>query len=59
MQQISFYIMRKTIWASPLISHVYYCIMTSILLSALIGIATYYLVEKPGYTLKKIVSFNN
>lgn len=57
MQQISFYIMRKTLWTTSFVSQVGMCLTISTLFSVLIGGITFYLVEKPGYALSKFVSF--
>ena len=48
-QRISFYILEKTLWTNSdfVQNHTYRCIAVSILFSVLLGIATYYVIEKP------------
>ncbi len=58
MQQISFYIMARTLWSntSYVVSHPYITIILSLLVSVILGIATYYIIEKPA--AKLISSFS-
>lgn len=55
MQQISFYIMQKTIWQNEAFvqNHALRCIAVSVLISVLFGIAAYYIIEKPAAALFK------
>ena len=50
MQQISFYILQRTIWKNQdfVENHMYRCLGVSILFSVAVGIGTYYVVEKPA-----------
>ncbi len=58
MQQISFYLLMRSLWKTALIDHVALCILVSLLFSVIIGIATYYLVEKPCMKLFDKISFD-
>ncbi len=56
MQQISFWILGITLWKSSVfINNIYQCLLVSILFSVIVGVLTYYLVEKPSakYLKKK------
>ncbi len=49
MQQISFYILWRTLWLQSdfVYYHTYWCIAASVLFSVLVGVLTYHLVERP------------
>lgn len=53
MQQISFYIMQKTLWQNTAFvqQHALRCIAVSIVITVLFGIAAYYIIEKPAAAL--------
>ncbi len=54
MQQLSFFILGKTLWKeTSFISNIYLSLSVSLLVSFIIGIITYYLVEKPAYKYLK------
>ena len=55
MQQISFYIMARTFWKNTffLREHVFLSLLFSVVFSVIIGIGTYYLVEKPFHHFYK------
>lgn len=55
MQQVTFYLLQKTLWTNSdfVQNHAYRCIAVSILFSVLFGIATYYVIEKPCARLFK------
>lgn len=57
MQQISFFIMERTFWknTSFLAEHVLLTLLISIAFSAVVGIATFYLVEKPSQYFYKVL----
>ena len=58
MQQISFYILRKTLWKNiDFVNHTVLCLTVSVVFSVLVGCATYHLVEKPSNDLLKYVKF--
>lgn len=50
MQQISFWILSKTLWKHThfVMSHAYRCIVISVLFSLIIGIITYHCIERPA-----------
>ena len=47
MQQISFWIMQKTLWKTQIVENTSICILVSLIFSILLGIVTYHLIEKP------------
>lgn len=49
MQQISFWILQKTLWKTQIIENVSICILISLIFSVILGVVTYYFIEKPGY----------
>ena len=49
MQQISFWILQKTLWKTQIIENTSICILLSLIFSIILGIITYHLIEKPGY----------
>ena len=52
MQQLSFYWLRKSLWKySSLLDNVGLTITLSLLFSFIVGVLTYYLIEKPGRKL--------
>jgi peptidoglycan/LPS O-acetylase OafA/YrhL len=52
MQQLSFYWLRKSLWKySSLLDNVGLTITLSLLFSFIVGVLTYYLIEKPGKKL--------
>lgn len=53
MQQISFLILKKYFWSTAIIKNPFACISLSLLFSFLVGVAVYYLVEKPCYEYLK------
>ena len=49
MQQISFWILQKTLWKTQIIENTSICILLSLIFSIILGIITYHLIEKPSY----------
>lgn len=47
MQQIGFWILQRTIWKTAIINHVSFCLIISTLFCVILGIITYYAIEKP------------
>ena len=47
MQQISFWILQKTLWRTNIVGRVGLCICVSLLFSILVGVITYYMIECP------------
>ncbi len=52
-QQIAFYILQRTLWQNSAFvqNHALWCIAVSVLLTALLGVITYYVIEKPAAKL--------
>ena len=55
MQQTSFYILQRTLWKNTdfVQNHALRCIAVSVLFSVVLGIAVYYIIEKPSARLLK------
>ena len=55
MQLISFYILQRTLWKNTdfVQNHALRCIAVSVLFSVVLGIAVYYIIEKPSARLLK------
>ena len=51
MQQISFYLLQRTLWKTELVSYEGPCILISLACAAAMGIAVYHLIECPGMEL--------
>lgn len=49
MQQISFWIMQKSLWKMSIINNTVMCIIISLFFSIFLGIITYYIIEKSFY----------
>lgn len=49
MQQISFWIMQRSLWKMQIIDSTMMCIFISLLFSLVVGIITYHCIEKPFY----------
>lgn len=49
MQQISFWIMQKTLWKTQIIENTSICILVSLIFSIILGIITYHLIEITSY----------
>lgn len=47
MQQISFWIMQKTLWKTQIVENTSLCILVSLIFSIILGVITYHLIEKP------------
>lgn len=47
MQQISFYVLQKSIWQTAIVNNVGMCIIISVCFSISVGIITYHFVEQP------------
>lgn len=57
MQQISFWILQRTLWKTDIVNSVGLCIVSSLLFCIIVGIATYYAVELPCFKLYKKMGF--
>lgn len=58
MQQISFNILSRSLWQTSLIQNPYLCLTLSVCLSVVIGIGTYYLIERPCMNFYKSLTFS-
>lgn len=49
MQQVTFFVMQNSIWKNEsfVLNHINVCLVCSIIISILVGVITYYLIEKP------------
>ena len=47
LQQISFYLLQRTLWKTELVSHPGACILISLACAAAAGVAAYHLIERP------------
>ena len=48
MQQVSFFILQRTLWKTSIIPHVWLCLFLSITFAVLVGVVVYHLVERPA-----------
>lgn len=62
MQQVTFYLMQNSIWENEsfVLNHINVCLACSIIISILVGVVTYYLIEKPCINFyKNRIEVNN
>lgn len=51
MQQSCFYVLQRTLWQTTIVNHVEICITLSLLFCFLVGVITYYFVERPCFRM--------
>ncbi len=57
MQQVSFYILQRSLWKMPIIDNAGICLLISLLFCTMVGILTYHFVEQPCARLYSKLKF--